>query len=96
MANIGIEPVMNTLMSPLIGSCGDTREQLSEHLEGSLTSRGERRVTRHLRLCRRCRAIYESLTRTVESVRNLGRQEETEPIPSLADNVIERIRRPDL
>lgn len=96
MANIGIEPVMNTLMRPLIGSCDDTREQLSEHLEGSLPSRRERRVTRHLRFCRRCRAIYQSLTRTVESVRNLGRQEETEPDPSVADTVIERIRRQDL
>ena len=96
MTSVSIEPVMRTLMRPLIGSCEETRDQLSEHLDHSLEPRRERRVVRHLRYCRRCRAVYESLVRTVESVRAIGRRPEREPGVSVADTVAERIRRSDL
>jgi predicted anti-sigma-YlaC factor YlaD len=96
MASAGIEPIMRTLMRPLIGSCEETREQLSEHLDGSLGAQRERRVSRHLRYCRRCRLVYESLVRTVESVRAIGRRPDPEPDVSVADAVAERIRRSDL
>jgi anti-sigma factor RsiW len=96
MATVSIEPVMRTLMRPLIGSCERTRDQLSEHLDGSLAPERERRVRRHLRYCRRCRSVYESLVRTVESVRAIGRRPDPEPDASVADAVAERIRRHDL
>jgi hypothetical protein len=95
VANHSFEQAMSTLMRPLIGSCHETREQLSEHLDGTLPAARERRVTRHLRYCRRCRAVYESLVRTVERVRALGRDEEDESSSAVVETVISRIRRSD-
>lgn len=96
MASVSIEPIMRTMMRPIIGSCAETRDQLSEHLDGTLAPQRERRVSRHLRFCRRCRSVYESLVRTVESVRAIGRRPDPEPSESVADAVAERIRRSDL
>ena len=83
-------------MRPLIGSCAETQDQLSEHLEGTLAEGRERRVRRHLRYCRGCRSVFESLRRTVESVRTLGLRPDTDEDVSVADDVVERIRRSDL
>lgn len=96
MAGRGIELIMSTLIRPINGSCEETRDRLSDHLEGSLPPRRDRRVSRHLRYCRRCRAVYASLVRTVESVRELGRRDDAELSGSAARVVVERIRREDL
>ena len=80
------------LMRPWIGSCASTMARLSGHLEHDLPVREERRVRRHLVRCRRCRAMYESLVRAVEHVRELGRQDLAQPTPSIAEVVVERIR----
>ena len=92
MASARIESVMRTLMRPWIGTCEETEACLSDHLDHELEAHRERRVTRHLAWCRRCRAVAESLSRVVESVRGLGRLELEEPPPSIAEAVIERIR----
>lgn len=92
MASARIETLMMTLMRPWIGTCAETEARLSDHLDHELGAREEKRVTRHLAWCRRCRAVAESLSRVVESVRGLGRLELEEPPPSVADAVLERIR----
>ncbi len=94
MAAAVIESTMTMLMRPMIGSCAETGEQLSDHLDGTLQRGRARRVARHLRYCRRCRALYRSLADTVERVRALGRDDaEREPSDSVAETVVERIRR---
>jgi predicted anti-sigma-YlaC factor YlaD len=80
-------------MRPWIGSCSATAARLSGYLEHDLAAREERRVRRHLLRCRRCRAVYQSLVRTVEQVRTLGREDLGERVPSVADLVVERIQR---
>lgn len=80
-------------MRPWIGSCAETEERLSGHLEGELPPSEERRVRRHLAFCRRCRSVYESLARAVEHIRSLGREDDlTAPMPSVVEAVTERIR----
>jgi anti-sigma factor RsiW len=96
MAVAGIEPVMRTLMRPFIGTCAETQDQLSEHLDGALPRGRERRVRRHLRSCKGCRALFDSLRRMVESVHALGLTSERAGAVSIADEVVERIRRSDL
>ena len=92
-----IETIMTRMMRPIMGSCEETRDQLSDHLEGSVPPKRERRVTRHLRYCRRCRSIYESLVETVGRVRMLGREGRDAPADeSVVGSVIERIRRENL
>jgi predicted anti-sigma-YlaC factor YlaD len=73
------------------GSCHETGEHLSEHLDGELRGLRRLRVTRHLARCELCRAVLRSLTRTLEELRSLGRVEPP-PSPSVAPAVIARIR----
>jgi predicted anti-sigma-YlaC factor YlaD len=73
------------------GGCEETRRLLSEHLEGELGGRSERRVLRHLARCERCRAVLHSLARAVGHLRSLG-SIEPPPSPSVADAVLGRIR----
>lgn len=83
-------------MKPWVATCAETRERLSDHLEGDLTGREQKRVLRHLARCRHCRAILESLARTLDHVRSLGQVDVPAPAPatvSTADAVVERIRR---
>lgn len=88
----GIQRLMMRLMRPWIGTCEETGDCLSDHLEHTLEPAQERRVRRHLEWCSCCRALYESLARTVERVRKLG-EDDTEPtLPSVAPAVIRRIR----
>jgi predicted anti-sigma-YlaC factor YlaD len=76
------------------GSCAETREHLSEHLEGELRGFRRWRVMRHLDRCDRCRAVLRSLAHTVEQLGSLGRGDlEPASSPSVADTVTERIRR---
>lgn len=74
----------------LYGSCGETRDRLSDHLEGELRGFRRFRVVGHLARCERCRAVLASLTRTVEQLRTLGRDEAD--VDSVADSVVDRIR----
>ncbi len=97
MEAASIETIMTTMLRPITGSCEETRDQLSDHLEGSLPPKRERRVTRHLRYCRPCRSIYKSLVETVERIRMLGLEESDAPADeSVVGPVIERIRRENL
>ena len=88
----GIQRSMMRLMRPWIGTCEETGDCLSDHLEHTLEPAQERRVRRHLVWCSRCRALYESLTRTVERVRKLGEDDTGPTPPSVAASVIDRIR----
>jgi predicted anti-sigma-YlaC factor YlaD len=92
MSDGAIQGTAMFLMRPWIGSCASAMERLSSHLEHALPAREERRVRRHLVRCRRCREMYESLLRTVEHVRALGRQDLDRPTRSVADLVMERVR----
>jgi predicted anti-sigma-YlaC factor YlaD len=71
-------------------SCAVTARHLSEHLDGELRGLRRLRVARHLGECPRCRAVYETLVRTVSSLRALGRELPPER-PELADAVVRRI-----
>jgi predicted anti-sigma-YlaC factor YlaD len=76
---------------PLTASCEETRELLSDYVEGELDERLRRRVARHLRMCRRCRAVWQALIATMEGLRALGAVQPP-PQPALADSVVARIR----
>jgi anti-sigma factor RsiW len=85
---------MTVLTGVLYGSCAETSARLSAYLEGELRGFRRFRVAGHLARCERCRAVLASLTRTVEQLRGLGREEpETE---SVADAVVERIRQEEV
>ncbi|MEZ5102739.1 MAG: zf-HC2 domain-containing protein [Thermoleophilia bacterium] len=79
-------------MDALVGSCEQTAEQLSDHLEGDLKGVRRLRVALHLSRCEPCRALLRSLGRTVDLVRGLGGEEPTGP--SVADEVARRIGSP--
>jgi anti-sigma factor RsiW len=73
------------------GTCEETRDCLSAHLEDELRGLRRRRVRRHLERCERCRAVLRSLSRAVQQLRSLGRLDP--PLAaSVADAVVERIR----
>jgi len=75
------------------GSCEETEPLLSEFLEGELRGLRRGRVRRHLDRCQLCRALFGSLSRTVEHLRSLGRIDSPPSEPSVADAVLRRIRR---
>lgn len=82
-------------MKPWMATCRETRARLSDYLDGELDARTWTRVKRHLARCKRCQAMLESLTRTLEQLRALGSVESVEPAPATADAVVERIRLDD-
>ena len=86
---------MNVIERFHSGTCAETREALSAHLEGDLRGLRRRRVLAHLSRCERCQAVLASLRRTVEHLRALGRLDPV-PSPAVADAVLDRIRRGDL
>ena len=92
MSDPAIQRIAMFVMRPRIGSCKSTMARLSGHLEQDLPEREERRVSRHLLRCHRCRAMFESLARAVDQVRTLGRQDSDQPMPSVAVPVVQRIR----
>lgn len=81
---------MNILDRLWNGSCEETEQHLSDHLDGELGGLRGRRVLRHLARCELCRAVFLSLARTVEQLRALGRVEP--PSQTVADAVVARIR----
>jgi anti-sigma factor RsiW len=85
--------VLNLLMKPWMATCRETRERLSDYLDGDLGARTRRRVGRHLARCKHCQKLLESLTRTLEQLRSLGSINQGTPEPATVRAVIERIER---
>jgi predicted anti-sigma-YlaC factor YlaD len=85
--------VLSLLMKPWIATCRETRDRLSDYLEGDLGPRTRTRIRRHLTRCEHCRSLLESLTRTLEQVRSLGGVDRGSPEPATVRAVIERIER---
>jgi anti-sigma factor RsiW len=71
-------------------SCAETAARMSDHLDGELTGIRRRRIAAHLARCEECSAVLASLSRTVDSLRRLGRSEV--PGISTVDAVLARIR----
>jgi predicted anti-sigma-YlaC factor YlaD len=83
---------MSVIERLLVGGCAETRDRLSDIVDGD--ARGIRgwRARAHLARCELCQAAYASLLRTVDRLRTLG---EVDPAPSsgsVADAVVERVR----
>jgi anti-sigma factor RsiW len=87
-----VQATMSTLLRPWVATCDETMTRMSDHLDGELRPRTERRVLRHLARCERCRAMFASLQRTVERLRDLGTADEPASA-SVVDDVVARIRR---
>ena len=83
---------MRVLAHFWMGSCHETSELLSAHLEHDvpLTQRG--RVRRHLARCVACQAVLRSLGRVVAELHALRRDDDAS-FPSVADAVVARVRR---
>jgi predicted anti-sigma-YlaC factor YlaD len=83
---------MSVVERLLLGGCEETRERLSDLVDGE--TRGIRgwRARAHLARCELCRAAYESLLRTVERLRALGETDRLRSSGSVADAVVERVR----
>jgi len=79
-------------MDIMVGSCAETREQLSAHLEGELTGLRRLRVRLHLAGCSACAAVARSLRKTIERLHELDGTFTPPPSPSVAPAVLERIR----
>lgn len=80
-------------MKPWMATCRETRDRLSDYLEGNLAGRARTRVERHLARCKHCQALLQSLNRTLEQLRSLGAMETGSPEPATVRAVIERIER---
>jgi anti-sigma factor RsiW len=76
---------------PFTASCEETRRLLSDYVEGELAEPLRGQVARHLRLCRRCRAVWRALVATMNGLRALATLEPGAE-PALADSVVARIR----
>jgi predicted anti-sigma-YlaC factor YlaD len=89
----GIQSEMSVIERLLVGGCEETRERLSDIAEGE--ARGIRgwRARAHLARCELCQAVYESLLRTVERLRALRETDRRTSSGSVADAVLERVRR---
>jgi predicted anti-sigma-YlaC factor YlaD len=85
--------VLDLLMKPWMATCRETRERLSDYLDGDLGERTGRRVGRHLARCKHCQALLESLARTLEQLRSLGTMEQGSPAPVTVRAIVERIER---
>jgi anti-sigma factor RsiW len=66
-----------------------THAHLSEYLDEELSPRERERVEAHVGICPHCRRVLRTLRRTLESLMDLP----VEPHPSVAEGVIERLRR---
>lgn len=61
--------------------CRETREQMSDHLEGELPPDQSGTVERHLRWCPNCGRIFQNLSRTVgglQRLRHMGAGKDTQ------------------
>jgi anti-sigma factor RsiW len=66
-----------------------THAHLSEYLDEELAPDQRKRVEAHVGICPHCRRVLRTLRRTLESLMDLP----PEPHPSVAEGVIERLRR---
>jgi anti-sigma factor RsiW len=66
-----------------------TQARLSEYLDGELSERHGQRVERHVGICPECTRVLDTLRRTLRGL--VGLREERQP--SIADGVVERLRR---
>ena len=85
--------MLSLLRKPWIATCRETRDHLSDYLDGDLGARTRLRIMRHLARCEHCRALLESLTRTLEQLRSLGTIEQTSPAPATVRAIVDRIER---
>ena len=84
--------MLSLLLKPWIASHRETRDHLSDYLEGELDARTSTRIMRHLARCERCRRMLESFTRTLEQLRSLGDIEPATPAPATVSAVLRRIQ----
>jgi anti-sigma factor RsiW len=80
-------------MKPWVASHRDTRDHLSDYVEGGLDARTRTRIMRHLARCEGCRRMLESFKHTLEQLRSLGDVDQGSPQPATVRAVIERIER---
>jgi predicted anti-sigma-YlaC factor YlaD len=80
-------------MDTLVGSCEETRELLSAHVEGELRGLRGLRVRLHLAGCDLCSAVARSLHNTIKRLHELEDAFAPDPAPSVAPSVVERIQR---
>ncbi len=85
--------MLSLLRKPWIATCRETGDHLSDYLDGDLGARTRLRIMRHLARCEHCRALLESLTRTLEQLRSLGTIEQTSPAPATVRAIVDRIER---
>jgi predicted anti-sigma-YlaC factor YlaD len=85
--------MLSLLMKPWIATCRETRDRLSDYLEGDLGARSRTRVRRHLARCKPCQALLESLTRTLEHLQSLGGVGQGPAEPATVRAVLARIER---
>jgi len=85
--------MLNVFLKPWVASCQETGDRMSDFLDGELEGRSLTRVRRHLSRCDRCRAMLDSLQRTLEQLRSLGSPEQVAPEPATVTAVLSRIQR---
>ena len=88
-----IQGPMEFVLRPWVATCDETRARLSAHLDGELKGREAKRVLRHLARCHHCRELLRSLARAVDSLRSLGQAPLSTSATSVAEPVLDRIRR---
>ena len=66
-----------------------TKAHASEFLDGRLGHAERERVAHHASICPKCHALIASLRRVIETLPGLA----AHPRPSVADGVLERLRR---
>jgi anti-sigma factor RsiW len=86
---------MRSLMDVIVGSCAETRELLSAHVDDELRGLRRLRVQLHLAGCDACSAAARSLRKTIGHLHELGDTFTPDPAPSVAPSVLERIQRLD-
>ena len=79
-------------MDMMVGSCEETRELFSAHIEGELTGLRRLRVRLHLAGCEVCSAVARSLRKTIEGLRELEDTLTPGPASPVAPAVLERIQ----
>jgi anti-sigma factor RsiW len=58
--------------------CSETRERLSDHLDGQLDPDQREAAERHLRWCSNCARMLQNLSRTVGGLHRLRRPDSSE------------------
>jgi predicted anti-sigma-YlaC factor YlaD len=66
-----------------------THAHLSDYLDDDLSRPERDRIEEHVGMCPQCRRVLRTLRRTLENLMDLP----LEPRPSVAEGVIERLRR---